>query len=650
MTVELPTNTRKRFVLPVFGSAGNYASWNARLLDERGKVRAEHSGLRARQDLGWDSVLLGALPRTFGGLPGFPDARNNRGDIVPQVARLQLEFFPDSTIALEGLDTIYLNSEKALELKANQIGAVLGWLNGGGHLIIGVEQATDITATPWLRSLVPVSFNGVVNVACQDEFQHWLRFGGEQGNDSAGAGHLSRGRVRSNSTGGDIYRTIGFDKDFESGELPLAIVNLKEGRTLFSLRGHPVVVEANRGRGKVTVLTFSPEREPFRSWKNKGWFWARLANVPPELLGNNANYNGYSGLSLDGVFGALIDSRQVRKLPVSWLLLLLVIYLLVIGPVDQYWLKKINRQMLTWITFPCYVVLFSLLIYWIGFMLRAGESEWNELHVVDILPRGGERVELRGRTFASIYSPSNARYELAGEQPVATLRGEFLGQWAGGQESSSAVVDQRGDGFRADVFVPVWTSQLYVSDWLQPAAPPLKAGLIRKGGQLELTVENLQDHPVTNVHLAFESVIYPLGDLPARQVKKFDLAKNRSQNLTDFVRQNAGDFQYAVQQRRNTFGDNQSGRLNNPQMRTMAATFVSLLPDSNQNQYANQNNFIAPLGFDLSGLLQRGDAVLQVWDSGHAPATPALNRFTPRRSEKNTLLRLAVPVTTGTAP
>src|SRR5439155_1389170 len=68
----------------------------------------------------------------------------------------------------------------------------------------------------------------------------------------------------------------------------------------------------------------------------------------------------YGGQSVDGIFGAMIDSRQVRKLPVQWLLLLLVVYLLVIGPLDQYWLKRINKQMLTWVTFPAYVALFSL--------------------------------------------------------------------------------------------------------------------------------------------------------------------------------------------------------------------------------------------------------------------------------------------------
>jgi hypothetical protein len=75
----------------------------------------------------------------------------------------------------------------------------------------------------------------------------------------------------------------------------------------------------------------------------------------------------------------MIDSRQVHKLPVGWLLLLLLIYLLVIGPFDRIWLKRINKPMLTWITFPCYVMFFSGLIYFIGYKLRSGDSEYNEL-------------------------------------------------------------------------------------------------------------------------------------------------------------------------------------------------------------------------------------------------------------------------------
>src|SRR5207247_8841838 len=105
------------------------------------------------------------------------------------------------------------------------------------------------------------------------------------------------------------------------------------------------------GSSQITGPLFSTEREPFRAWKNRDWFCAKLGRVPASWFGP-AQRIAYGGQSVDGVFGAMLDSRHVRKLPVQWLLLLLVVYLLVIGPLDQYWLKRINKQMLTWVTFP----------------------------------------------------------------------------------------------------------------------------------------------------------------------------------------------------------------------------------------------------------------------------------------------------------
>ena len=37
-------------------------------------------------------------------------------------------------------------------------------------------------------------------------------------------------------------------------------------------------------------------------------------------------------MNTDGVFGAMLDTHQIHKLPVIWLLFLLVVYLVVIGP------------------------------------------------------------------------------------------------------------------------------------------------------------------------------------------------------------------------------------------------------------------------------------------------------------------------------
>ena len=472
MAIELPTNTRKRVIFPVFSGASQFASWNARLVDDHNKVRAEHTDLRCK-DISWDCYLLGALPRSFGGLPTFPNAKSGRLERSPQVARLTTELFPYNPIALEGLDAIYLNSERALDLKADQVAALLAWLYGGGHLIIGTEQIQDISSTPWLKNLMPAEPGATITNRSDGALQAWLQSGAsihaEEG--SPGMGSAGPGRVRLNRptpTGlRNAYSALPSDPAFESAELAFFRTTPRDGEVVLTVGGRPLAITAQRARGQVTFLTFSPEREPFRSWKNRSWFWARLLRLPGEVFDTadqNPNVYAGGGFSIDGVFGAMIDSRQVRKLPVEWLLVLLVVYLLVIGPFDQWFLKRINRQMLTWITFPAYVVLFSLMIYYIGYKLRAGETEWNELHLVDVVPRGTERADLRGRTYASLYSSVNARYRLASDQPYSSLRAEFVGSWATTEQGGRADLEIRPTGYQADVAVPVWTSLLYIGD------------------------------------------------------------------------------------------------------------------------------------------------------------------------------------------
>jgi len=146
------------------------------------------------------------------------------------------------------------------------------------------------------------------------------------------------------------YANLPEDSHFNGEPLQVATGKLRDGEVMIG-SSVPLAITAARGRGRITVLTFSPELEPFNSWINRAHFWAKMMKLPPELLAKN-EYNAYGGYSIDGVFGAIVDSKQVRKLPVGWLLMLLVGYLIVIGPLDRYWLRKIGKQMLTWITFP----------------------------------------------------------------------------------------------------------------------------------------------------------------------------------------------------------------------------------------------------------------------------------------------------------
>src|SRR6478609_956896 len=143
--IELPTGTLKRVIIPVF-SAGRYQSgWDVRLVDSRGRLIEESLTTRPRQSVGWETKLIGSLSRTTAGMVTLRSIKRNQPDQQPTPVRFQSTTFPDNPLVLEGLDAIYLNSEVATSLRTDQADALLAWMRAGGHLIVAIEQVTDVT-------------------------------------------------------------------------------------------------------------------------------------------------------------------------------------------------------------------------------------------------------------------------------------------------------------------------------------------------------------------------------------------------------------------------------------------------------------------------------------------------------------------------
>jgi hypothetical protein len=198
--------------------------------------------------------------------------------------------FPDNPLVLEGLDSVYLSSEVAADLRASQVTALLSWMNAGGHLIVGIEQISDITASPWLRGVLPCEPKEIRTVPHHPEIQEWLRTGGPtnapadsseprvaprnrpmrpgvQRSGPAGTAPVTRS-IRAGVSVENPFADSQPDGAFELADLPAATCTLRDGRTVVATGDMPLIVTANRGQGRVTALMFSPEREPFKSWRN----------------------------------------------------------------------------------------------------------------------------------------------------------------------------------------------------------------------------------------------------------------------------------------------------------------------------------------------------------------------------------------------
>jgi hypothetical protein len=635
MRVELPTGTRKRFVIPVFNSTRGHVSWDVVVRDSRGNKRDEKRDFRPKRTVTMQTPIVGAIPRTIGGLPLFPDVDRSSASLQPCMARIQAELFPDNPLALDGMAGLYLNAEKAMDLKDNQVNALLAWLSAGGHLVVGLHQPSDLQGSQWLRDLLPFEPAGLQNQSCQARLNAWL------GETSKRLWTLDASKDP-NHPG---FKNLRSDPGFQAADLQVVTGKVREGQVVVANETTPLVVSVARGRGTVTVLTFSPETEPFRSWQHRKFFWAKLFDIPADWFSQSkrSGYYDYGGWSIDSVFGAITDSRQVRKLPVGWLLLLLLAYLAVIGPVDQYVLKKINRQMLTWLTFPAYVLLFSGLIYFIGYKLRAGDIEWNEFHVVDVIPSGGGAA-LRGHAFSSIYSPANARYPLESTLNFATLREEYAGSYGGGMDTSRSVVEQRGNNFTAEIAVPVWTSQLYVGDWWHAAkSVPITAEAIGQGNEWEIKVQNNLAYKVSRVAIVFGTRLHEFEGIPARDSRTFKVNTYRGQTVVELAVSHAERFYHAASYRRSALGGGEAGsrpKQNEIARWTVAASFANASVEQQ-----NYRRVQAPRGFDLTAQAMRGDLIVFALVENQTLVNPMnYKKFSARRTRMDTLIRLAMPM------
>ena len=246
------------------------------------------------------------------------------------------------------------------------------------------------------------------------------------------------------------------------------------------------------------------------------------------------------------------------------------------------------------------------------------------------------RAELRGRTFASIYSPNNAKFGLESKQKIATLRGEFLGY--GTEATERASVLQNGDSFKAEVFVPVWTSQLYLSDWWQGAAVPFDVTIKPQADGWAVTIQNNTDHAIKTAELVIEGRVVSLGEVAGGQTGTFKVNRDQGVALRDFVRQHGQNFQHVAEQRQTAFGASSGGRLNDVPHAAMAASFVTQL-----RQDQSYNNFVVPPGLDLSRMVEGGNVLLLAWTPDYSPV-PGMNQFKPRRVAQNTLWRVPVAI------
>lgn len=308
-------------------------------------------------------------------------------------------------------------------------------------------------------------------------------------------------------------------KDGQVPPIPLAKLVVQKGMEYEQLipgtgvAESPLMVRMPHGLGQVTVLAFDVDLAPFTSWDGQNRFWqtltTRLAPAPDPQAAENITYSRRAQpFSADPASQLQTNLEQMPEIPVisfGWVALFIFIYILVVGPLDYFFLKKVvGRLELTWITFPAVVLVVSAAAYFTAYKLKGNDQKVNKIDVVDFDLGGGQ---VYGTTWFSIFSPRIQHYTI-GVEPVSPVWSDATEQaqppatisWMGrpddtyggyGKPRSSGLFrrayDYEGDasGLRG-VPIQVWSSKSFSASWersLDRKQPPfvidLKAGGVK---------------------------------------------------------------------------------------------------------------------------------------------------------------------------
>jgi hypothetical protein len=463
-----------------------------------------------------------------------------RPDLVEVAIQSQTSDYhklPDRWYGYAAVDLLIIttSAEDLLEqLSAQQQQAIRQWIYQGGRMLLfagqrGPELSQDNEA---LGSLIPGKIDRIIT--------NWNTSGIEK------FGNADERLILSRQVGSSLSLITPTD----------GVVVLRD--TQNAKAEHALIVHSARGLGSVTFVAFDPDQEPFASWGatpailNRLVINSHFAERGNEQVGkgfksSNAGFDDISGqlrLSLDR-FDGVTPTRFM------WVAGLLGMFILVIGPVDYYILRRFKRLHWTWVTFPVAILIFSLIAVSMVSALRTSPAAMNQIEIIDI---DSLTQTVRGSNYATVYSPTTAAYSFEMSEFNDSIRSEdhqVLACWQGfpgaglgglGRTSFQVLIDHQyevdlTDGQIRSIPVQHSGTRSLAARWSADSSLVVNSALVTEpaSGALRGTLQNPFDFDLHEALILFDGRVYPLGQVftSKSEVNVYDLSAD-SQGIDNY--------------------------------------------------------------------------------------------------------------------
>jgi hypothetical protein len=432
---------------------------------------------------------------------------------------------PGNTFGLNSFAGLVIGDATTGRWSAEQRAALADWVARGGRLIItGGSNARKVTE---------------------------------------GLGDLSPLRPRDSRT---VNGLTGLGSAVLGGQWVLATGDLiPEATRQAEQDGMTLIASRPWGRGTVTSLAFDPGTSTFSAWTGAAAFWTRFAldtGLPASLqapFDQNTSGN-FNPIGQPYQITNVLRDLPGLSLPPTWLIgLVLLLFIILIGPVNYLALRRLDRRELGWVTIPALTIVFALGIYGFGASTKGRSITVNSVSIVRIAP-DARAAELQA--FYGIFTPSRGTrdFNVASDALFTGFSQNGLGD--NGELGRDVFFDQgTSAGVRKASFAQ-WTQRTVAAQGtVDPAPLALRAELNWVGSKLTGTVTNTTSRRIEDALIVYDNAYFDVGDLAPGASKSVSWTPVSTSSNSSYYRNGLGSTVYYNAGNVPYFGPSQSGGL-----------------------------------------------------------------------------------------
>ena len=369
--VELPSSTLKKFQLYLSPSSSYYYGDDliVKLLNNHGKTIA--SSIQEIKQIDHSQGLMLVLSKNTHELNYLSGTQTHIwGGSDLMVIYPPSENLPGNWIGYEGVDLIVLNNFSLTdELDGPQREAIENWVKAGGKLLVSASGDPLQFSGTFIEDILPVlpKDNIVVsNMKCLENY--------------------TENPIKVISPGVSIVSSNVKKEDTE---------------VILDQEGIPFIAASHYGAGSVYFMAFDITKEPFKNWDHKLLFWEKFLSEVYSSAIFCPPVSDYDGTRI------LFDIPTLKPPSFKFIGLLLFVYILLVGPVNYWILKKWDKREFAVITIPVLVMFFSFGTYIMGYSSKGGDIRLTQASIINV-----KEESSFGETFISLFSPSKTDYKM----------------------------------------------------------------------------------------------------------------------------------------------------------------------------------------------------------------------------------------------